>query len=76
MEPEQLAPRFNGRITFLGGVDTQDLLQHGTPADIDREAGRLLDAFGPRFILGPSHEAVLPDVSVENILSTARHSRK
>jgi uroporphyrinogen decarboxylase len=76
MEPEQLAPRFNGRITFMGGVDTQDLLQHGTPADIDREVGRLLDAFGPRFILGPSHEAVLPDVSVENVLRMARHSRK
>lgn len=76
MEPEHLATRFNGRITFMGGVDTQDLLQHGTPADIDREVHRLLTAFGSRFILGPSHEAVLPDISVENVLQMARYSRR
>ena len=76
MEPENLASRFNGRITFMGGVDTQDLLPHGTPADVDREVRRLLDAFGTRYILGPSHEALLPDVSVENVLRMARHPRK
>lgn len=75
MQPEYLAPRFNGRITFMGGVDAQDLLQHGTTAEVDREIRRLLDAFGPRFILGPSHEALLPDVSVGNVLQMARHSR-
>jgi len=75
MEPERLAALFNGRITFMGGVDTQDLLQNGTPADVDREVQRLIDAFGPRFILGPSHEALLPDVSVENVLRMSRHRR-
>lgn len=76
MEPEFLAQRFNGRITFMGGMDTQDLLQHGTPAEVDDEVRRLLDAFGTRFILGPSHEALLPNVSVENVLQMARHSRQ
>jgi uroporphyrinogen decarboxylase len=76
MEPECLAPRFNGRITFMGGVDTQNLLQNGTPADVDREIQRLLNAFGTRFILGPSHEALLPDVSVENVLRMARYPRR
>jgi uroporphyrinogen decarboxylase len=72
MDPESLAARFRGRVTFMGGVDTQDLLQNGTPADVDREVARLLRCFGTRIIIGPSHEALLPSVNIDNVLQIAR----
>jgi len=72
MDPESLAARFAGRVTFMGGVDTQDLLQNGTPGDVDAEVARLQRCFGNRIIIGPSHEALLPSVNVENVLEIAR----
>ena len=49
------------------GVDTQDLLVHGTPEAIASEIQRLKKVFGPRWIVSPSHEALLPDVPPANV---------
>ena len=76
MDPDALAARFRGSITFMGGVDTQDLLQNGTPEEVDREIQRLLTVFGPRIIIGPSHEALLPSVRMENVLQIARSAAR
>jgi len=75
MEPEKLVGKFEGCVVFLGGVDTQDLLLNGSPAKVEKEVERLLKAFGNSFILGPSHEALLPNVSAENVLQMARQQR-
>ena len=32
MDAAYLAEHYKGRIAFLGGIDTQDLLVHGTPS--------------------------------------------
>lgn len=71
MDAGSLAGSFKGRIAFLGGVDTQELLVHGTPADIAAEILRLKGLFGPRWIVSPSHEALLPDVPPENVRAMA-----
>lgn len=71
MDADTLARDFRGRIAFLGGVDTQDLLVHGTPDDIRAEVHRLKATLGPRLIVSPSHEAVLPNVSAENLVAMA-----
>jgi uroporphyrinogen decarboxylase len=39
MEADRLAREFGGRASFCGGVDAQNLLVHGNPADISAEVG-------------------------------------
>jgi uroporphyrinogen decarboxylase len=75
MEAESLAAAFAGRIAFLGGVDTQELLVHGTPERITAEVRRLKGVFGPRWIISPSHEALLPDVHPRNVEAMATAAR-
>ena len=69
MDANNLAKNFRNEIVFIGGVDTQDLLPFGTPDRISDEIKRLRDVFGNRFIVSPSHEALLPNVSLENALA-------
>jgi len=71
MDPGSLASRFGGRVTFMGGVDTQHLLQEGTRADVDNAVKHLLEVFGNNIIIGPSHEALLPGVNIENVVQMA-----
>jgi uroporphyrinogen decarboxylase len=71
MDAETLARDFKGRIAFLGGVDTQDLLVNAGPDDIRAEVYRLKALLGPNFIVSPSHEALLPNVPPENVAAMA-----
>jgi uroporphyrinogen decarboxylase len=75
MDAASLVAACQKRIAFLGGIDTQDLLVHGTPADIAREVHRLKQVFGPRWIISPSHEAILPDIPPANIEALASAAR-
>ena len=72
MDAGTLAERFRGRIAFIGGVDTQHLLVHGTPAEVREEVFRIRKLLGPRLIISPSHEAILPNVPPENIEAMAQ----
>jgi uroporphyrinogen decarboxylase len=71
MEAEKLARDFKGKIAFLGGIDTQDLLVHGTPQQVKDDVRRVKDLLGPCLIVSPSHEALLPNVPPENIVAMA-----
>jgi hypothetical protein len=71
MDAASLAKKYNGKIVFLGGVDTQRLLPFGTPQEVRDEVRRLKDLFGPNFLVSPSHESLLPNVSPENIMAMA-----
>jgi len=72
MDAGTLARDFGGRIAFMGGVDTQHLLVHGTPGEVRREVHRIRRVLGPYLVVSPSHEAVLPNVPPANILAMAR----
>ena len=72
MDADTLARDFGGRIAFMGGIDTQDLLVHGTPAEVAADVARVRDLLGPRLIVSPSHEALLPNVPPANIEAMAR----
>jgi uroporphyrinogen decarboxylase len=72
MDAETLARDFKGRIAFMGGIDTQELLVHAKPAAIKAEVGRVRDLLGPRLIISPSHEALLPNVSPANVEAMAQ----
>jgi uroporphyrinogen decarboxylase len=66
----RLKKRFGDRLSFWGGVDIQNVLPHGTPADVENEVSRCIETLGPGggYILGPSHN-IQPDVPLRNILA-------
>ncbi|MEG0630701.1 MAG: uroporphyrinogen decarboxylase family protein [Christensenellaceae bacterium] len=69
MDAEKLAKEFKNDIIFVGGVDTQDLLPFGNPQQIRDEVRRLRDVFGENYIVSPSHEALLENVCIENVMA-------
>jgi len=71
MDAETLARDFKGRIAFMGGIDVQHLLVHGTPEEVKKEVRRVIDLLGPALIVSPAHEGVLPDIPPENIRALA-----
>lgn len=71
MDAETLARAFKGRIAFMGGIDTQDLLVHGTPDAVKADVRRVQALLGPNLIVSPSHEALLPNVPPENVAAMA-----
>jgi len=71
MDAKSLSRKYKDKLVFIGGVDTQDLLPFGSPEQVKDEVRRLKDLFGPNFIVSPSHEALLPNVSPENIQAMA-----
>jgi uroporphyrinogen decarboxylase len=75
MTAEVLAREWGGRLAFLGGVDTQELLVHGTPQEIRAEVQRLKRIFGPHYIVSPSHEALLPNIPPENVFAMAEEAK-
>ena len=72
MDAETLARDFRGRIAFMGGVDTQELMVHGTPDDVQADVRRIKRLLGPRLIISPSHEALLPNVPPQNLEAMAK----
>jgi len=69
MDAENLSRKYSKNLVFIGGLDTQELLPFGTVEEIKQEVKRLRKVFGPRFILSPSHEALLPNVSPEKVVA-------
>jgi uroporphyrinogen decarboxylase len=71
MDTESLAREYKGRIAFLGGIDTQELLVHGTPAAVRAEVRRMRDLLGPSLVVSPSHETILPNIPPANVQAMA-----
>jgi uroporphyrinogen decarboxylase len=71
MNAERLAADFKGRLAFMGGVDVQLLLTHGSPAEVRADVQRVKHLLGPNLIVSPSHEAILPNVPPENVAALA-----
>lgn len=76
MEATRLAREFRGQIAFVGGVDTQHLLIHATAGQIRDEVRRLKDCLGPHYIVSPSHEAILPNVPLDNVIAMSEAARE
>lgn len=71
MDPLDLKREFGARLTFMGGVDTQELLPHGTAADVRRATRALIDGMtidGGGYILAASH-TIPPETPLENIFA-------
>ncbi len=71
MDAMQLKREFGSALTFMGGVDTQDLLPNGTRDDVRRATRQLIDAMtsdGGGYILAASH-TIPPETPPENIFA-------
>ncbi len=69
MDAQETYDRFGDRITFLAGLDVQDLLPHGTEGEIRGEIRRLKRIFNPtgRGMLMGMGNGVLTDTPFHNI---------
>jgi uroporphyrinogen decarboxylase len=65
---ERIKKQFGDKLSFWGGIDTQEILPHGTPAEVAAETKRVISILGKggRYIIAPSQE-VMADVPVANI---------
>jgi uroporphyrinogen-III decarboxylase len=71
MDVRELKKNFGQKIVFNGAIDSHHVLISGTP-DFVREQTRLtLDIMKPGggYIAGASHDYILPETPVENILA-------
>jgi uroporphyrinogen decarboxylase len=71
MDPARLKRAYGGRIVLNGGIDTHHLLIRGTP-DLVRAGTREVLAImkpGGGYIASPSHDYLLPETPVDNVLA-------
>ncbi len=71
MDPERLKNEFGNDITFWGGgVNTQSVLNRGTPTEVKDHVRRNIEIFsrGGGFVFTTVHN-ILPDVPPENIMA-------
>ena len=76
MEPEKLAEKYAGKLTFCGGIDAQELLPFGTPTQVREEVLRLRDIFKGEYIVSPSHDSLMPDVPFDNVLALCKAAKE
>jgi uroporphyrinogen decarboxylase len=71
MAPARLKHDFGGRITLMGSIDTHHLLIKGTPALVRAGAREVIEVMKPGggYIVSPSHDYLLPETPVENVLA-------
>lgn len=77
MNPAELKAEFGSRLCFSGGVDEQELLPRGTPAQVKREVRRLIRTMSPGggFFIGPTHN-FQPDIPTKNIVALYEAARE
>ncbi|NLF40241.1 hypothetical protein GX586_12405, partial [bacterium] len=71
MDPFELKKEYGSALSFMGGVDTQDLLPNGSADEVYRATLRLVEgmtADGGGYVLAASH-AVPPETPIENIFA-------
>jgi MtaA/CmuA family methyltransferase len=67
-DPARILDTFRGRATFIGNIDPKGVLAFGTPAEVERATGKLLEVFGDsdRFILNAGC-AIPAETAPENL---------
>jgi len=70
MDLAKLKADFGDKLTFHGCIDHQHLLARGSEDEVWREVRRVIDIMSPGggFCLAPSHDLMLDDFPVENVI--------
>jgi len=70
-DPRELKAAFGDKIVLNGGIDTQFVLIQGTPDLVRAKTREVLDIMMPGggYVASPSHDYVLPETPLENILA-------
>lgn len=70
MDPARLKAEYGDRLCFWGGVDTQQVLPHGTPEEVSREARLRIGQLGAGggYVLDAVHN-IQADVPPENVIA-------
>jgi uroporphyrinogen decarboxylase len=78
MNAAALKREFGDRLSFSGGVGTQDILPNGSPEDVQAEVKRVLRLLMPGggYILAPGHPSLQMDVPPENIVAMYQAGRE
>jgi uroporphyrinogen decarboxylase len=69
----ELKRRFGANLTFCGAVDTHRILPSGTPEEVRKEVGRVIDVMAPGggYMVASVH-TIMDDVPPENVVAMAR----
>lgn len=71
--PREDLEQYRGKITFYGGISTQQVLPHGTEEDIYNEVKACYDAYGPGDgLLLSTGISVMSDVPMKNLNALMR----
>lgn len=68
MDADSLS-QYKDDLIFVGGIDTQELLPFKSAQDVRDEVYRIKDILGDGLIVSPSHEALLANVPLENVIA-------
>jgi len=70
MDIQRLKNDYGDKLSFWGGISTQDTLPYGTPEEVKKEARRVRDILAKNggYVLAPS-QSLQGDVPVDNILA-------
>ncbi len=63
--------QYKDRLTFVGGIDAQTFFVNATAQEIEDEVSRVKRILSPGIVISPSHEEILPNVPVKNIIAMA-----
>jgi uroporphyrinogen decarboxylase len=71
MEPARLKETFGDRILFNGCIDTHHVLINGTPELVRARTRQVLEVMKPGggYVASPSHDYLLPETPVENVIT-------
>ncbi len=71
MNAFELKQEFGDRLSFSGGVSSQEVLPFGSVDDVCAEVRRVIDALAPGggYLFSPGHPSLQVDVPTENIVA-------
>jgi len=71
MDLRALKREFGHRILFNGAIDSQHVLINGTPESVRRDVRQVLELMMPGggYVAGASHDTILEETPLENVLS-------